>query len=328
MDNGQYIPVVLTIAELCKDARFEGWLLVRAAEQRTAASGKAYLDMTLSDRTGSINAKMWDGTVAPPPQGAVVRVRGTGNEFNGRMQLRVERIVHKKAEDQVDMALLVPCAPEDERAMEKEVRDTVAAFTDEDLRLLVSALLDEAGEALYTFPAAKQMHHALRGGLLYHTLTMLRAAKALLPVYPFLNGDLLLSGVIVHDLAKITEMHADSMGVVRDYTVEGKLLGHIVCGVVNIQRSAERTGADPHKALLLGHMVLSHHERPEYGSPQPPKFPEAEVLSTLDTLDARMWEMLEALQRTLEGGFSEKVWAMDNRQLYRIPGADLGELSK
>lgn len=319
------VHVAPNIASLQKDSRFEGWLLVRGAEQRTSSNNKQYLDLTLSDRSGTINAKMWDGTVPPPPQGAIVRVRGTGNEFNGRMQLRIERIQVKKPDEEMDMSLLVPSAPEDSQRMLEEIRQTVAAFSDSDLQLLVGRLLDDAGETLLTFPAAQKMHHALRGGLLYHTLTMLRAAKALAPVYPFLNTDLLYSGVIIHDLAKISEMRADDMGVVKDYTVEGKLLGHIMRGVINIERAALETGADLDKALLLQHMVLSHHEKPEYGSPQPPKFPEAEVLSTLDTLDARLWEMLEALQRTLEGGFSERVWAMENRQLYRIPGADVGE---
>ena len=167
------------------------------------------------------------------------------------------------------------------------------------------------------------MHHAERSGLLHHMTGMLRAAQAMEEVYPFLNPDLLNAGVIIHDLAKISEMNADSLGMVQDYTTEGKLIGHIVRGVVDIHRAGERVGAAPDKVLLLEHMVLSHHGVPEFGSPIAPKFPEAEVLNVLDTLDARMNEMLEALRRTLPGGFSEKVWAMDNRQLYRIPDARL-----
>ena len=103
------------------------------------------------------------------------------------------------------------------------------------------------------------------------------------------------------------------------YSVDGKLIGHIVRGVVNIQLAAEKTKASLGKALLLQHMVLSHHGIPEYGSPLAPKFPEAEVLNTIDTLDARLYEMDEALSRAIPGGFSEKVWGLDNRQLYRIP---------
>lgn len=313
----------MLLSEIRRDDRFEGYLIVRAAEQRAAASGKNYLDMTLADRSGSINAKMWDGTVQPPVPGSIVKVRATGNEFNGRMQLRVERIRAAERSDAVDMSTLIPCAPRDAKEMLDEVVRTADHIADPDLRLITCELLNRAGKALLTFPAAKQMHHAERSGLLHHTTTMLRAAEAIRSVYPQLNASLLTAGVIVHDLAKIDEMDADTLGLVADYSVDGKLLGHIVRGVVNIELAAQKTGASRAKALLLQHMVLSHHGVPEYGSPVAPKFPEAEVLNMIDTLDARLYEMDEALGRAMPGGFSEKVWGLDNRQLYRIPDEDL-----
>lgn len=307
------------LADIKRDDRFEGYLIVRSAEQRASANGKNYLDMTLADKSGSINAKMWDGTVQPPLAGSIVKVRATGNEFNGRMQLRVEKIRAAESPDAVDMSTLIPCAPRDPKEMLDEVVRAADHIADPDLRKITCELLDRAGDKLLTFPAAKQMHHAERGGLLHHTTTMLRAANAIMTVYPQLNASLLTAGVIVHDLAKIDEMDADTLGLVSDYSVDGKLIGHIVRGVVNIQLAAEKTKASPGKALLLQHMVLSHHGIPEYGSPLAPKFPEAEVLNTIDTLDARLYEMDEALSRAIPGGFSEKVWGLDNRQLYRIP---------
>ena len=307
------------LSDIKRDDRFEGYLIVRSAEQRASANGKNYLDMTLADKSGSINAKMWDGTVQPPLAGSIVKVRATGNEFNGRMQLRVEKIRAAESHDQVDMSTLIPCAPRDPNEMLGEVVRAADHIADPDLRRITCELLDRAGDKLLTFPAAKQMHHAERSGLLHHTTTMLRAANAIMSVYPQLNASLLIAGVIVHDLAKIDEMDADTLGLVSDYSVDGKLIGHIVRGVVNIQLAAEKTKANPGKALLLQHMVLSHHGIPEYGSPLAPKFPEAEVLNTIDTLDARLYEMDEALSRAIPGGFSEKVWGLDNRQLYRIP---------
>lgn len=307
------------LAEIKRDDRFEGYLIVRSAEQRASANGKNYLDMTLADKSGSINAKMWDGTVQPPLAGSIVKVRATGNEFNGRMQLRVEKIRAAESRDAVDMSTLIPCAPRDPREMREEIIRAADHIADKDLRLITCELLDRAGDKLLTFPAAKQMHHAERSGLLHHMTTMLRTANAIMSVYPQLNPSLLTAGVIVHDLAKIDEMDADTLGLVSDYSVDGKLIGHIVRGVVNIQLAAEKTKASPGKALLLQHMVLSHHGIPEYGSPLAPKFPEAEVLNTIDTLDARLYEMDEALSRAIPGGFSEKVWGLDNRQLYRIP---------
>ena len=307
------------LAEIKRDDRFEGYLIVRSAEQRASANGKNYLDMTLADKSGSINAKMWDGTVQPPLAGSIVKVRATGNEFNGRMQLRVEKIRAAESRDAVDMSTLIPCAPRDPREMREEIIRAADHIADKDLRLITCELLDRAGDKLLTFPAAKQMHHAERSGLLHHMTTMLRTANAIMSVYPQLNPSLLTAGVIVHDLAKIDEMDADTLGLVSDYSVDGKLLGHIVRGVVNIQLAAEKTKASPAKALLLQHMVLSHHGIPDYGSPIAPKFPEAEVLNTIDTLDARLFEMDEALSRAMPGGFSEQVWGLDNRQLYRIP---------
>ena len=307
------------LSDIKRDDRFEGYLIVRSAEQRASANGKNYLDMTLADKSGSINAKRWDGTVQPPLAGSIVKVRATGNEFNGRMQLRVEKIRAAESRDQVDMSALIPCAPRDPNEMLGEVVRAADHIADPDLRRITCELLDRAGDKLLTFPAAKQMHHAERSGLLHHTTTMLRAANAIMSVYPQLNASLLIAGVIVHDLAKIDEMDADTLGLVSDYSVDGKLIGHIVRGVVNIQLAAEKTKANPGKALLLQHMVLSHHGIPEYGSPLAPKFPEAEVLNTIDTLDARLYEMDEALSRAIPGGFSEKVWGLDNRQLYRIP---------
>ena len=313
----------MLLSDIHRDDKFEGFLIVRSAEQRAAASGKSYLDMTLADRSGSINAKMWDGTVQPPVAGSIVKVRATGNEFNGRMQLRVEKIRAAENRDGVDMSTLIPCAPEDPKAMLEEIVRAADHIADPDLRRITCELLDRAGSKLLTFPAAKQMHHAERSGLLHHMTTMLRAANAIMTVYPRLNASLLTAGVIVHDLAKIDEMDADALGLVADYSVDGKLLGHIVRGVVNIQSAAEKTGASPAKALLLQHMVLSHHGIPDYGSPIAPKFPEAEVLNMIDTLDARLYEMDEAIARAVPGGFSEKVWGLDNRQLYRIPDEDL-----
>ena len=307
------------LSDIKRDDRFEGYLIVRSAEQRASANGKNYLDMTLADKSGSINAKMWDGTVQPPLAGSIVKVRATGNEFNGRMQLRVEKIRAAESRDQVDMSALIPCAPRDPNEMLGEVVRAADHIADPDLRRITCELLDRAGDKLLTFPAAKQMHHAERSGLLHHTTTMLRAANAIMSVYPQLNASLLIAGVIVHDLAKIDEMDADTLGLVSDYSVDGKLIGHIVRGVVNIQLAAEKTKANPGKALLLQHMVLSHHGIPEYGSPLAPKFPEAEVLNTIDTLDARLYEMDEALSRAIPGGFSEKVGGLDTRQLYRIP---------
>ncbi len=304
------------VCELQKDQRFEGFLLVRSSAQRTGSNASPYLDLNLTDRTGELNAKVWDGNVPPPAPGSIVKVRGGTLEYNGRLQLRVERIRAMAPTDEVDMASLTPCAPEPPEAMLKELTDTVDAFESQPLRDLTRELLRRYDEKLRYYPAAQRIHHAERSGLLHHTTGMLHTAKALMQVYPFLNSDLLYAGVILHDLCKTEEMDSDQMGVVRDYSREGLLLGHLVLGVTRIQEAANDLGISGEPVLLLQHMMLSHHGEAEFGSPRKPMFPEAEALHWIDLLDARMNEMQTALGKVKDGAFTDKIWSLD-RRLYR-----------
>lgn len=309
-----------TVIQLVKDVTFEGFLLVRSADRRTDSKGRAYLDMNLTDRTGEINCKVWDSNALPPEAGTVIKVRGTVQEYNGRLQLRIEKMRPVTDSDPVDMQLLVPSAPENARSMMKEIRDTVAGFESEALRGIVTEMLELAGAELEWFPAAQRMHHAERSGLLHHTTSMLRLAKGFLEVYPWLNRDLLLAGVIIHDLGKIDEMKSDKLGNVSDYTIDGQLLGHLVRGVTNLNRAAEKAGVTGEIVVLLEHMLLSHHGESEYGSPKPPMFPEAEALHWLDIMDARMNTFQGVVERTPAGAFSEKIASLERRvyhPLYR-----------
>ena len=304
-----------TVCQLQKDMRFEGFLLVRSAEKRKDSKGSDYVDMNLTDRTGEINCKIWnwDPSQSAPETGSTVKVRGLVQEYNGRLQLRIEKWRPATEEDPVDMNALVPCAPRKPEDMMGEIRAAVESFTDEDLRKLTGEMLAMAGDSLRWFPAAQRMHHAERSGLLHHTTDMLRAARALTEIYPWLNRDLLFAGVIIHDLGKIEEMKSDQAGNVTDYTKDGQLLGHLVRGITNLNRAAEKTGVKGEALLLLEHMLLSHHGESEYGSPKPPMFPEAEALHWIDILDARMNTMKTAVDKTPPGSFSEKIYSLDRR---------------
>lgn len=306
----------LSLCELTKDQRFEGFLLVRSADQRTGGNGAKYLDMNLADRTGEVNAKVWDGNVPPPTPGSVIKVRGGTLEYNGRLQLRVERIRNATPEDNVDLSNLAPCAPEPAADMLAELTQTAGAFRNDDLKRLTLHLLKRFEEKLSYYPAAQRIHHAERSGLLHHTTGMLRLAKKVAEQYPWLNADLLFAGVILHDLCKTEEMDSDQMGVVRDYSREGLLLGHLVLGVTRIQEAANELDIHSEEVLLLQHMMLSHHGEAEFGSPRKPMFPEAEALHWVDLLDARMNEMQTAIGKLRPGVFSEKIWSLD-RRLYR-----------
>lgn len=304
-----------TVSDIRPNLKFAGRLLVRAAQVQTAKNGKPFLVLSLVDRTGGVQAKIWDWAGDPPAAGTVLDLAGTGDEYNGHLQLRVQSF--KPVEDG-DPADYVPAAPETPENTYAEIRATADALRDGSLRKIVGQLLDWAVAAnLLAAPAAKSMHHATRGGLLHHTVMMLRAAKALAEVYRFLDKDLLYAGVIVHDLAKLDEMQTDSLGLVSDYTRDGRLVGHIVRGVVNVEKAAACTGASRERATLLQHLVLSHHGEAEFGSPVPPKCPEALVLSAIDRLDAKLFQMHDALRGTAPGAFSAPVWALDRAEIYK-----------
>lgn len=304
------------LIRLLKNQMFEGYLLVKSGEQRTSSNGSKFLDMTLADLSGEVNAKMWDGNTPAPRCGQVVKVRAMMLEYNGRPQLRVDKLRPAEERDAVDMSLLVPCAPYPAEQMLKELTDRIERIRDEGLRAVVSRRLEKAGDAIRYFPAAQKLHHAEKGGLLHHTSTMLRLADAICQIYPTLDSDLLAAGVILHDLCKMSEMRSDEMGVVTDYTAEGLLLGHLVQGVSEIQAVCDEVGVDAELKLMLSHMILAHHDLPEYGSPKPPMFPEAEILHEIDLMDARMYEMNYALKSAQPGGFTERIWSLD-RKLYR-----------
>ncbi len=304
------------LMQTIKNQVFDGFLLVKAAEQRASQNGGKYLDMTLGDLSGEVNAKMWDGTVAAPKVGQVMRLRGMMLEYNGRPQLRVDKMRESTEADGVDMGALIPCAPYPADEMYALIEQRAERMADGQLRAIVQLRLHESREPLMYYPAAAKLHHAERSGLLHHTSTMLRMAERLCEVYTALDADLLAAGVILHDLSKLTELNSDALGLANEYTVEGQLLGHISQGVSELGRAGEALGTRKELLLMLQHMILSHHDLPEYGSPRKPMFPEAEVLHILDLLDARMYEMSHALLTVQPGGFSEKIWSLD-RKLYR-----------
>ena len=200
-------------------------------------------------------------------------------------------------------------------------------FADNDLRMLTQYILRENKEALLRWPAALKLHHAMRGGLLYHTHTMLQAAKALCAVYkgiyPSLDADLVFAGIILHDVAKIPELSVGELGLASGYSTAGQLLGHINMGVAQVERAAAELMIDDTVKVLVQHILLSHHGMPDYGSPRSPMFPEAEIVSQVDVLDSRLFEMYEAISGVRPGEFSERQWALDNRQIYNHarPGA-------
>ena len=297
----------------------EGYCLVKTVEKKVNVKGVPYLDMTLTDRTGEIVAKLWDyreeihGWIAP---NMLVKVRGVISEFNGADQFRTERIRPVSDADGVRVEDFVPSAPYTGEAMLRAILDVVDGFANAQLRQLVRAVLEERKQTLLYWPAAFKLHHAVRGGLLYHTLTLVRLAQQVSAIYPFVDRDLLLAGTILHDIAKTEEFDAGDTGIASGYTAEGTLIGHLVRGAMIVEKKAEQLGTDRETVMLLEHMLLSHHGEPEFGAAVRPMILEAEILSSLDMLDARIYEMQSAIAGVADGDFSARQWALDNRKFY------------
>ncbi|MGL5633514.1 MAG: 3'-5' exoribonuclease YhaM family protein [Sarcina sp.] len=308
------------IAEFEQGERIEGFYLIKSIVCKVANnSNKKYLDLILSDKTGEISAKVWevnDQNENLYKCNEIVMVRGTVTNWQGSLQLKIEKMRKSEDEDNINIDEYVKSAPIPSEEMLAEIEDVIDNMQDEDIQLLLTSLIERKREKLMYYPAAKKNHHSFKGGLLYHILTMLRLAKNMCDIYDFLNTDLVYAGIILHDLAKIEEMHASELGIVDEYTLEGSLLGHITQGIKEIEIVATELGTDKNKLMLLQHIILSHHYEPEYGSPVKPMIAEAEMVHYIDTIDARMYDMRKLVTETKVGDFSERLWSIENRRIY------------
>ena len=297
----------------------DGFWLIKTVDRKTNVKGAPYLDLMLCDKDGEISAKLWDyselvhGTF---DAGELIKVRATVTQFNGADQLRIEKIRKVTAADGVNISDFVPTAEYSGEMMLGAIMNAIAAVKDEELKTLTYALVKEREKEILTWPAAFKLHHAIRGGLLYHTLSILKLSEGVCMLYPSVDKDLLTCGIIVHDLCKIDEFDLNPAGLVSAYSVRGELLGHLVMGAMKIEQKAIELGISREKAMLLEHMVISHHGEPDFGAAVRPMFLEAEILSQLDTLDATIYEITSAVGEVKEGEFTGRMWALDNRKLF------------
>lgn len=311
------------IGQLRTDDEIQDFFMVKTIAIKIGSNKKQYLDLFLCDKTGEITGKKWD--VADPElptlneiaEGDLVKVKANVTEWNGMRQLRVQKLRKSVPEDNLELADYIKAAPERADDMYLFLLEKAEGMEDQDLRSLCVRVLEDNQEKLMYYPAAAKNHHAELAGLLYHVKRMLMTAERVCEVYTNLNKDLVMAGVMLHDMEKINEIEADTLGMASGYSFEGQMLGHLIQGIKTIDRLADELGIGKEKAVMLEHMILSHHYEPEFGSPKKPLFPEAEILHYLDMIDARMYDMHEALESTTEGDFSDRVWTLDNRRLYK-----------
>ena len=302
---------------------FDGFFLVLLKQQRTTKTNKPYLNLILGDKTGQLEGRVWepsDPRIAKEfERGDIVKARGSASRFDDRLQMKIDQL-RMAQPGEVDKTDLLPSTTYDVAALWRQLLSFVESFTNPDLKLLVTTLLDDPAlaAAYREAPAAKQLHHAWLGGLLEHVVSLLTLADRVATHYPLLDRDLLLTGVILHDLGKLRVL---SWEIGFEYTVEGMLLGHIQIGTALVERAIDSLpGFPPRLKTLVLHMILSHHGKLEFGSPKLPMIPEALALSFLDDLDAKMQAMATEFDKCIREGkgpdeMTGKVWSLDQRQL-------------
>jgi 3'-5' exoribonuclease len=290
--------------------------LVHGKDVRQKKSGEPYLSLLLGDRTGDVDAKMWDNVAEVMEtfeRDDFVKVKGLLQIFQNRLQLTIHKM-SRVLDGDVDFADYFPASERDPAEMFAELRSIIAGIDNPHLRGLLEAFMDDEPLArMYrTAPAAKQVHHAFLGGLIEHVLSLCSLARMMATHYNYIDIDLLLTGVILHDVGKVAELTYDrSFG----YSSEGQLVGHIAIGLRFLHEKLQRLPEFPPKLrVLVEHMILSHHGELEFGSPKLPQFPEALLLHHLDNLDSKMECMraLVAKDRLVEG-----YWTGYNASLER-----------
>jgi 3'-5' exoribonuclease len=302
---------------------FDGFFLVLAKQQRTTKTNKAYLSLILGDKTGQLEGRIWepgDPRIAKDfEKGDVVKARGSASRFDDRLQMKIDQLRLAQTAE-VDKSDLLPSTTYDVAALWSQLLLSVDSLTNPELKRLLTTILGDPaiGAAFREAPAARQLHHAWLGGLLEHVVSLLTLADRVAAHYPLLDRDLLLAGVVLHDIGKIREL---SWEIGFDYTIEGTLLGHIQMGIDMVEKAIAGLPDFPsHLRTLVLHMILSHHGKLEFGSPKLPMIPEALVLNFLDDLDAKMQAMSSEFEKSAREGraadeLTGKVWALDQRQL-------------
>lgn len=298
------------VKDIRKDDQVQGLYLVKVKRRGSTKRGDPYLGMTLADRTGEIEARVWEKVEELSrlfKEGDILEVRAQAGLYQDQVQLTVSDL---KASGEAACAdLFLETAPRDVADMMASLRQLLKKLVNPHLKTLVERFLsDHAFVSLFKrAPAAKNFHHSYLGGLLEHTLSVCAMVGPVTAHYPGLHADLLLAGAFLHDIGKVKELTFDRH---IDYTDEGRLLGHIVLGVGMVEEKLGAVKGFPQDlALRLKHLILSHHGEYDFGSPKRPKFLEAFALHLMDDLDAKM----NGLSRFMERDGQEGNWTEFNR---------------
>ena len=320
------------VNELQPNQNVEATFLVSHKEVRQKKTGEPYLSLTLADRTGDLDAKMWDNAaevISIFSHNDFIRVKGATQVFQNRIQFTIHKL-RTVPESEIDLGDFLVASKRDRHEMFAELQGYIAAMTNPHLKGLLDGILADpaVAQAYRDAPAAKSVHHGWIGGLIEHVLSLCALAKMTSAHYPNIDSDLLLSGVVLHDIGKIYELEFSRS--IR-YGDQGQLLGHIQIGMQMVTDQIRKMPEFPPRLRdLLLHMILSHHGQLEFGSPKLPVFPEALLLHLLDNMDSKMENMRGLIEhdRQIDGNWTtyssilERSVLKKDRYLNPVPDSE------
>ena len=308
--------MVKMISELVDGDHVYGQYLVANSAKCLNNAGLAYMNLELRDSSGNINAKKWEANAEDESiyvVGNVLYIEGEVLKYKESLQIKISS-AHVVNPDEIDVAKFIKAPPVPKEELVKRFNAHVESIQNEDCRKILDYLIKRLSPRLFDYPAAVSVHHDYASGLLMHTVSMADHGVYLSNYYEDVDKDILLTGILLHDMGKCIEFEGP---VIYKYSLTGKLLGHITIMVSEIRRAAEGLKITSEVPLLLEHMVLSHHGYPEFGSAVLPMTKEALLLSLIDNLDSKMVIVQKALEGVKPGEFSQKVFPLDNRMIYK-----------
>jgi 3'-5' exoribonuclease len=306
----------LFIEQIEQAISFEEKFLVKYIAEGKGRDGRGYLNIILSDKTGQIEGRMWknyESSLKNINPGDIALVKGKGNRYQKKIQVIIDNL--SKTEE-VDLSDFIVTSEHNSIEMKKELMDIINSLDDYYIKQLLTLTLSDSviSERLDSWSAAKSIHHAYQGGLLEHILSCSRLALSLSKHYE-VNKNYVVAGAILHDLCKVYEL---SSGPVTEYTLEGKLVGHLVKGVELVERFSRKIPDFPYDLKLhLKHIVVSHHGEVEYGSPKVPSTLEAALVHYIDYLDSKMAALFELRKKDTNSGDWTSYDRISGRSVYK-----------
>ncbi|MFI3284405.1 MAG: HD domain-containing protein [Erysipelotrichaceae bacterium] len=292
-------------------------VLISNVNKGVTNSGAPYMSLTLQDTTGNIEAKYWDVKPAQSDiieQGKVYDVQLEVIKYRNNLQGKIH-LVTLCDENEVDLNDFVKTSEVPMEELKSGIKSYINAIENPIIHQVIVEVMKIYHEDFFAYPAASKNHHNFVGGLATHVLGMLNVAKDMADLYPILSRDLLYAGVILHDIGKIDELSGAFM---TEYTMKGKLLGHISIMQAHIYEISKKLGyEESEEVTLLRHLILSHHGQLEYGSPVLPMIAEAEMLQFIDNIDARMEMLKRTFETTENQQFTARLFALENRSFYK-----------